>query len=277
MACTKEIEVEQAYYESEVTVDGWIAYNDYANVLLTNSSPFLTEYDSSAIRNTFLNDAKVTLLSSKGESEVLTLFREDEFFPPFVYRSIDIKGEEGVSYEIKIVVDGKLIESSTSIPKLPIIHQVLPVSTSDTTMQIDIELDNDVDETNYYYAEIKVKGIDASLHASSFPIYTDVGINGEITTYRIYSSEQADPLNLYEPEKEREVPSYEFHNQDTIYLRFSSIDEVSYRVLNDIYLDQVNSSNPFSFINREANFNIEGGIGRWTGLASKNYIIYTIN
>ncbi len=73
LSCTKEVEVVQPYYEPKIVVDGWIANNDYANVILTYSSPFLTDYDSVSIRNTFLNYAKVTLTNSKGNSEILTL------------------------------------------------------------------------------------------------------------------------------------------------------------------------------------------------------------
>ena len=72
-SCSNSIEIEQPDYERKVVVDGWIESDDFAHVFLTYSSPFLTEYDSTSIRQSFLNNAKVTILASNGESEVLTV------------------------------------------------------------------------------------------------------------------------------------------------------------------------------------------------------------
>ena len=77
-ACSSEFEIEQLDYEPKVVVDGWIENNGQAKVYLTYSSPFLTQYDSTTIRETFLNNAKVTL-STDDETEILTLYKEDSY------------------------------------------------------------------------------------------------------------------------------------------------------------------------------------------------------
>jgi len=274
VACTKEIDIDQPFYQSKIVVDGWIESGDYAYVILTRSSPFLTEYDSASIRNTFLNYAKVTLNSSKGESEILILSRKDEFFPPFVYRSRRIKGEPNVSYSLKIEVSGAVVESQTVIPDLPTVFNVIPVSTSDTTMQLEATVQDDSQQTNYYFTQIKTKNYDTNFHPSSFPIFNDKGKNGEDIKLKIYHSRQPDPLNMNDNDLRRNLPLFHFHISDTVFLKVSSISEASFSVLNDIYLDQQNSSNPFAFINKETNTNIIGGIGRWTGLASANFVVY---
>ncbi len=273
MACTKQIEIEQPLYETKVVVDGSISNNDYANIILTRSSPFLTDYDSASIRNTFLNYAKVTLTSSKGESEILTLFRRDEFFPPFVYKSVDIKGEVGVTYDLKIEVDDKIITASTKVPEIPVVNEVVVNTISDTTMNFTAFINDDEMLLNYYYTQIKIKNVDRNYHSSAFPLFNDFNSNGSTIEKTIYRTVEPDPLNLNENDTTTNLPRYEFFRTDTVFLKISSIDKNSYDVLYDIYLDQANSSNPFSFVNKNTSTNINGGIGRWTGLGSIEYML----
>ncbi len=272
ICCTKDIDIDQPNYTPKVVVDGWISSNDYANVILTKSSPFLTDYDSAAIRNTFLNYAKVTLTSSKGESEVLTLFRKDEFFPPFVYRTVSIKGEVGITYDLKIEVGDQVITSTTSIPEQPVVKDMFVNFLSDTTMNFRLLIDDDESVANYYYSQISIKNVDRNYHSSAFPLFNDLNNNGALIEKYIYRSDEADPLNLNDLDTNRNLPAYEFYRTDTVYVKISSIDAISYTVLSDIYLDQVNSSNPFSFINKNTGTNVEGGIGRWTGMASNEFV-----
>ncbi|MGQ1783781.1 MULTISPECIES: DUF4249 family protein [unclassified Saccharicrinis] len=271
--CSRDIEVEQPYYAPKIVVDGWIASGDFANIFLTQSSPFLTEYDSASIRATFVNYAKLTVSNSQGDSEVLTLFRKDEFFPPFVYKTTRMRGEVGETYHLKIEVGGKVIESVTTIPLLPNVTDVLPVEISDTTMNIDVEVDDDASLTNYYYSEIKINSVDSIFHQASFPLVRDTEFNGSKGLVRVYRSTQPDPLNIYNIDMVRNIPPYEFSRLDTVFLKFSCVDESSFNVLNDIYLDRINSGNPFAFVNKETQTNITGGIGRWTGLATKYFVI----
>ncbi len=273
VSCSKEIEIEQPLYESKVVVDGSISNDDYANIILTRSSPFLTEYDSASIRNTFLNYAKVTLYSSKGETEILTLFRRDEFFPPFVYRSVDIKGEVGVTYDLEIEVNDKIIRASTKIPKIPEVSKVEIIPVTDTTMNFKAFIKDDQELLNYYYTQIKIKNVDRNFHSSAFPLFNDYNNNGKVIETSIFRSEEPDPLNLNANDTTRNLPRYEFYRTDTVFLRFSAIDKNSYNVLYDIYLDQVNSANPFSFVNKNTSTNIIGGIGRWTGMGSIEYML----
>ncbi len=268
-SCSKEILIDIPGYNPEVVVDGWISTDDFANIILTKSSPFLDDYDSASIRSTFLNYAKVTLTSSSGESEILTLYKRNEFFPPFVFRSVKMKGVEGESYSIRIEVEGKNIIAESTLTKNPIVDNISVISTSDTTRQFEVYIDDDPSTDNYYYVEIKVEGQDSNFHAAEFPLFTDDGKNGKVNVLRVYRSNQPDPLSLFEPDVKRHLPKYEFHSDDPVFIKVSSIDRIAYEVLNELYVDQINSGNPFSFVNNETSTNIDGGIGRWTGMASE--------
>ncbi|WP_066629578.1 DUF4249 family protein [Labilibacter marinus] len=273
VSCSKNIEIEQPYYEPKIVVDGWIAEGGFANIYLTKSSPFLTNYDSASIRATFVNYAKLTVSNSKGQSEILTLFRKEQFFPPFVYKTTQLRGEVGETYHLKIEVEGKVITSTTTIPDLPNVTNIVTEEVSDTTMNIEVEVQDEASINNYYYSEIKVQSWDSIFHPSSLPLTRDTEFNGKEGLIRIYRSSQPDPLNIYNIESHRNLPLYEFSQKDTAFLKFSCVDASSFHVLNDIYLDGVNSSNPFAFVNKKTGTNISGGIGRWTGLATKYFVI----
>jgi len=274
ISCSKEIELEQVDYERKIVVDGWIENGQSAQVLLTMSSPFLTDYDSASIRNTFLNYAKVTLKTGSGDSEVLTLTRQDEFFPPFVYRSIRLKGEAGETYELEVLYQNKLVEASTTIPELPNVEDVWSHAVSDTSMIIETQLNDRANERNYYYSQINVKHFDTRFHPADEPLLNDNLFDGQQITFQVKRSNQSDPLNIYGIDHERNIIADEFAITDTVYVKISQIDEEAYRVLNGIYVDHLTQGSPFSFVDQKTSTNIVGGIGRWTGLASRNYLIY---
>jgi hypothetical protein len=169
-------------------------------VVLTMSSPYLTHYDSVSIRNTFLNYAKITISSSEGEEEILTLYRENRFFPPFVYKSVSVRGQTGVEYQLTVVVGGKTLSATTSIPRPPVFV-----------------------EFGLYY------------------------VNAEQRFYNEYGR-------------------YEYDLRDTVDVIAGTVDSVSYRVLSTLFRDRASQENPFAFNGNRIESNIEGGIGRWTGI-----------
>ncbi|WP_430816827.1 DUF4249 domain-containing protein [Carboxylicivirga sp. RSCT41] len=273
LACSKEVEIDQVDYERKIVVDGWIENEGRANVLLTMSSPFLTDYDSASIRNTFLNYAKVTITNGKGESEVLTLTHQDEFFPPFIYKSISMKGETGENYQLEVSYKGKLVTAFTTIPSLPDVEWLKSEAVSDSAMVISGCVNDDALNINYYYSQIKTLHFDTRFHPSDNPLMNDNLFNGKQHIFQVKRSNQPDPLNIYNIDSERNILSDEFAITDTVLVKISQIDAESYRVLNGIYLDHLSHGNPFSLVDQKTHTNVKGGIGRWTGMASLNYMI----
>ncbi len=276
LSCSKEIEVEQVDYKRKIVVDGWIENGKNAQVLLTLSSPFLAEYDSASIRATFLNYAKVTLSTGSGDSEVLTLSRRNEFFPPFVYKSIRIKGEVGESYKLEVLYQNKLVEARTTIPQLPDVDGVWSYAVSDTSMIIKAEVQDKSGEPDYYYSQIKIRHLDTRFHPATDPLLNDKLFDGQQFHLQIKRSNQPDPLNIYGINKRYNMLPDEFALTDTVLVKISQVDEEAYRVLNGIYLDHLIQGSPFSFVDQKTSTNINGGIGRWTGLASRDYLVFSL-
>lgn len=271
VSCSQEIDIELPYYDSKVVVDGWIETGQPAKIILTNSSAYFNTYDSATIRDLFINNAKITLENNDGDSEILTLFKDDNYFPPFIYKSTKIRGEENKEYSIKIESKNRIITASTSIPSKPTVEEVTMILETDTTAIINATLKNNVDETTYYYNEISVKHFSTHFHASTSPLTNNNKQNQEKITYQIKRSNQPNPLSIFDIDSNRNLPRTSFYYADTVMVKISRIDKRSKDILANIFLDELNYGNPFALVNQQTKTNIDGGIGRWTGMASRTY------
>lgn len=266
LSCTNEIELEQPVYESKIVVDGYIESNGFANVFLMHSSPFLTEYDSASVQATFMNAASVTLTCSNGDTEILTLFRQNAFFPPFVYKSIRMKGIVGESYSLKVLSNGKIVTATTTIPQPPMLTGFKMESKSDSSGLIKIGMAKDAEVTSYAFIQYKSIKADQNFHPAGVPVYKLDGITYESSMY----VHRCDENNLYllNPTKQAysNWPKGLFSVRDTVLVKFGLVDVVSYQVLKSLFADESVRNNPFAFNSAGIQTNIVGGIGRWTGI-----------
>jgi hypothetical protein len=267
-SCTSYVELDQEEYDQKIVVDGWIESGGYANVLLTLSSPFLTSYDSASIRATFINYAKVTLTSSKGESEILTIFYQDDIFPPFVYRSTKIKGELGCTYDLKVEVLDKVVTASTSILEVPDITGLHMEAKTDSSGILKLDMNSKGIKDEFLIFMIKsTKAKDKNYHPTKVPICW-APKTAKPSSFDIYRCNETNMYMLY-PEMDAYAnwPDFQYALSDTIKLKVGRIDQKSYDVLLTVYVDLSLQENPFSFGSTGIKTNIVGGIGRWTGIA----------
>jgi len=275
VSCTSTVEIEEASYKSKFVVDGWIESGGYANVQVTKSAPFLSDFDSASIRAVFVNYAKVTLTSSKGESEVLTLYKQNNLFPPFVYRSNNIKGEPGCRYDIKVEAMNNVLTSSTTIPDLPVFTGLKMDQKSDSSgiLSIGMVAEGRKDdfllfmmkstlggERNFHPAQITVAWVPETADTCYFDILRDHETN----------------MYLLNPEKKfyGNWPVLQFSLKDTVSVKVGRIDREAYEVLFSIYSDMAMRKNPFSLNTTGVRTNIKGGIGRWTGISYPEIFVY---
>jgi hypothetical protein len=274
-SCTSYVELDQEEYNPKIVVDGWIESGNYANVFLTFSSPFLTSYDSASIRATFINSAKITLTSSKGDSEILTLHRQDNYFPPFVYKSSKIKGEVGVTYNLKIESMGNILTASTSIPDIPDIKGLEMETVTDSSGILKVGLQPCGTEDEFLIMMIKSSmAKDVNFHPARIPVWWSPQ-SSDYVLLKVYRSHET---NMYFLNPEDDVyknwPDYQFALKDTVSVKVGRIDHESYRVMISIFSDQSIQENPFAFNSSGIKTNIVGGIGRWTGIGLAPLQIY---
>jgi hypothetical protein len=270
VSCDKEIEIEQPPYEQKIVVDGYIEQGKPANVFLTLSSPFLTNYDSVSIRKSFLNYAKVVIASSTGKEEVLTLFRQDSFFPPFVYRSVNLVGEVGVTYKLKVFVLGKEVTAITTIPEPPVLNEVRYKAENDSMGYLEFLPQRPAEGVTYLFSQVRSLKVDKGFHPSSNPMLS-INEGGEDNEWKqvwrsresmLYFSNSAD--YFYNSGYHR----YQYAKTDTVWLKVGAVDTNSFNILLSMFMDLANKENPFAFNGSKVQTNIEGGIGRWTGIAN---------
>ncbi|NJM94665.1 MAG: DUF4249 family protein [Cytophagales bacterium] len=118
LACEADLELELPPYQPKVVVDGYIEAGNYAFVSLTRSSAYFDAVDSAALRSQVLTRARVSVSNGR-EEEVLTLRRNNDFFPPFIYQGSTLRGEVGQTYTLTIDLEGQHYTARARIPGKP--------------------------------------------------------------------------------------------------------------------------------------------------------------
>jgi hypothetical protein len=272
-ACTRDVDLEQPHYKSKIVVDGFIETGRAAHVFLTMSSPYLTHYDSASIRDTFLNYGKITLTSSAGEEEVLTIYREKQLFPPFVYKSVAIRGQSGVRYDIKVEVKGRELSASTTIPIALEGTEGRFVEKTDTTGFVEFTAASPVIENKYLFVRVRSHLAEDDFHPAFNPLFVISDVDQVTAWQRVLRSREFGHYLL-----DADVPYYssyprfEYDLRDSVELLVGTVDSTAYKVLESLFVDRTNQENPFAFNGNSVKSNINGGIGRWTGIGIKGVL-----
>tara|TARA_B100000700_G_C14987690_1_gene829673 strand:- start:230 stop:1168 length:939 start_codon:yes stop_codon:yes gene_type:complete len=133
-SCTKEINIEYNANEAkQFVVNGYIENDSVPRILLQRSLPYFDPIDlDNKFFNSLINDATVTITTSSGASETLSLVQNDSppygnigFADTWFYNyegSGYIVGQEGMSYRLDIEKDDTLLWAVATIPKLAAIN-----------------------------------------------------------------------------------------------------------------------------------------------------------
>jgi hypothetical protein len=263
--CEKEVDLNIPVPSPRLVVEGWIENGKAAEVILSQSAPYFSTIDSSNIRDFAVTHAKVTLLC-EGDREILTLTPNKAYFPPYVYKSVRIKGETGREYSLEIILDGDTITCTTRIPE--------PVKADSVWFQSDprktgqgriwIRATDPVSMTNFYRILYKRKGKDGRYLPGNFSTFSDILFNGrtiEMGFLRGYSSLLTSDEENY------------FVTGDTVSVKFSSIDEEEFNFWNGYQNAVLAAANPLASGNVHMHSNVNGGLGIWTGYGSTYYLV----
>jgi len=257
----------EADYTSTIIVEGKIELNGYPKVILTKNIPYYAEVDSADLLSLVLRQAKVTV--SDGEkSEILTLrFNKDEF-PPFYYEGNELTGEAGKTYYLTIDYGQKKLTATTTIPAAVALDSVWfqPNSPGDSLGKIDALLRDDANEHNYYKLFTQVKSKQTQFYPTLISIFNDQLFNGITYTFHLSKG----------PESYLDLNSTDFNYKrgDTVFLKISTIDEVTFTFWQGYQNEVSNGANPFASSYHKIESNIVGeGKGIWGGYGSAVYMI----
>jgi hypothetical protein len=264
--CEKELDLNIPVSESKLVVEGWIENGKGAEVILSRSAPYFSAIDSNSILDYAVTHAKVTLTSGD-QHEILTLGPNKSYFPPFVYKSTDIKGEIGKTYSIEVILNGDTITASTSIPEPVSLDSVwfAPDPGKEGKGRIWARLTDRADQENFYRILYKRKGKDNRFVPGNFSTFSDILFSGrtvEMGFLRGYSSLlTVDEENYFEA-------------GDTVSVKFSSIDREQFDFWNGYQSEVLAAANPLSASYSHLKSNIRGGLGIWTGYGATYYLVY---
>jgi hypothetical protein len=247
-----------------IVVDGWIESGQQAKVLLTRNSPYFSSIDSASMRSLVLTRAKVTV--SDGEnSEVLTLRKNESYFPPFIFEGNEIIGDTGKTYTVTALFGGNEVTATTTIPakvELDTVYFKLEEN-SDSLGTIYIEFRDPPEYKNYYRILTRRKTKDPRYYSTMVMALDDVFFSGEKFGFSISRGPESF-LSSYGNEY--------FQVGDTVSIKFCTIDKSHYEFWSSFQDESFNSSNPFASSLSQIKSNISGdGLGIWGGYGVSFY------
>ncbi|MFI3314652.1 MAG: DUF4249 domain-containing protein [Rikenellaceae bacterium] len=253
-------------FEAMIVVDGSIEDGQVATVILTQVIPSESTLDSTLLSQIPIRWGKITL-TCEDEEEIMVGGRDTSYLFQFYYRSLHLKGEAGKTYSIKVEYNEVVATATTTIPEPVDLIEIRAekVTDSDSSYVIMAKLNEPSQEGNHYLVSTKIEGIDYIYKPTLMGVWSDTRINqmdNEIPIYRALSISQTG----------KEFGVF-YTSGDIVWVKISHIDEISY----NYWLSQqelfINNSNPIYPVTENAQTNIEGGLGCWSGLGS---VIYKI-
>jgi len=254
-SCRKEFEAEFVPIDDKIIIDGWIEQNGNAKVLLTRNFPYFSSFDSASVRDLILTRAKVTLRADE-QTEVLTLTRDDKYFPPYVYVSNEILGEINGNYEIMAEFGGKTAKATTTIPyPVPLDTAYFSPVAGDTIGSVYIEFTDPPGK--HFYRVFTRNDVNSPFISSSIQAISDIYFSEQ--TFGFYLKKGSSSLLLSSED------NY-YHKGDTVTIKFCTIDQAHYDFWNSFQEEVMNANNPFAASLTAVNSNVEGdGLGIWGG------------
>ncbi len=165
-----------------LTVEAYVEANKKPVIYLTTGLP-LNGFKEIDFLKSIESRAKVELFGN-GISEIATFSKDNSRFPSRLYTFDNIKGEIGVSYELKITINNDEYISKTMVPKKPVLSSISVVEQSTFeagVYNLKIDLVNNPDENTYYKFYIKAKDVDKYSKASVFVVSNEF-INTPVLT-----------------------------------------------------------------------------------------------
>lgn len=270
LCCDNTIDITYPEHEGELVVEGWIEQGEGCRIHITKSAPFFTDIDSINLLDYAVTKAKVTLIGET-DSEILTLTGSKVYFPPYYYISTDMVGEQKHRYQLEISLSGKTYMAETTIPAMvkPDRVRFEKLENSDTLGRLKVMFSDNASERNYYRLFTKTVGKEDKFNPAFTSVFSDEQFNGEsieISVSRGNASLLDTKFNRY------------FTLNDTVILKFCSIDKAHYEFWNTYQGLILTSVNPFAVSNKQLEGNVSNAIGIWGGYAaSYDTVIAKIN
>lgn len=273
-SCEKTIELELPDYTPKIVLEGAIEQGFPAYVFVTRNVAYFGVTDSTALVNTIVTDAIVTI-SDGTNSEQLTLLPNPSYFPPLMYVGKTIIGEVGKTYTLTVKVDTNKITATTTIPA-PIKYDNIWFKTEpdkDTLGYIWASFSDNPVIGNYYRIFTYRVGKDRNFVPLLGSVYDDKTFNGKTITFSMTRGFEtfSDEQSRNDKNAQKEIGFYKVG--ETIIVKTCTMDEKHY----DFWATQeqalFSGDNPFTSPIRIKS-NVIGGLGVFGGYGATYDTIY---
>ncbi|HEY5746524.1 MAG TPA: DUF4249 domain-containing protein [Chryseolinea sp.] len=267
LACVPEPELDQSTYEPKLVIDGSIESGGFPRVVLSNSASYFMNIDSANIRDLIVSTAKVTV-SDGATEEILTLKRDDDFFPPYSYQGTSLKGEVGKTYSLTVEVKGKRYTASTTIPPPPkfdkLWFELAPGK--DSLGYVYGQLTDNAEEANYYRVFTQRLNQDSRFIPVYLSAVGDQYFNGQQFTFTLLRGPE-DFTNV--------IDDLYFKRGDSVRVKLCSMDRAHFDFWRTVERELYVVGNPFSSSGNKIISNIDGdnALGVWGGYGVSYYAI----
>lgn len=249
----------------QLTVEGAISENNFAEIYLTNSLPFSGIIDSLEVAKSMETKAKVEL--SNGEiSEILTLKRDDSRFPFLYYRSNIIKGEAGKAYDLSISIRNKTFTSKSLLPQKPevldveFIESITAGVSNPDYRDIKLTVNNEMVTPRYFKLLIKNEIEQTFAFAKPFIFNTENIFTNTfpiIVNYTDFDDDTGERIN-------------KLSVGETMELKLVAITKAQFNFWKSIKGDESTFIENSSFTNEVASNLTNGAFGYWSGENTEN-------
>jgi hypothetical protein len=260
-SCEKNITVDLPVPGQKIVVEGYIETGQKAIVTLTKTAAFFAPVDSASLFSFLVTNAVVTV-SDGITSEQLVFTIDTNQYIPFVYKSQTLTGQEGKTYTLTVVAEGKTLTAVTTIPHAVPLDSVWYKQQEghDSVGYAWAHLTDPDTLGNCYRWFAKRIGHDKHFLAPIGSVFEDKFINGKSFDF---DYNRASEPNSDDNDGSRGY----FHQGDTIAVKFCSIDRAHFDFWRIEEVQVSNNGNPFA-APAPIPTNISGGIGIWGGYAA---------
>ncbi len=244
--------------DEHLVVDGWIEDGGYPIVIVTSSFPTLEkEWTQDDLAKHVLHLATVTI--SDGDKTVtLVGQRNDDYFPPYIYSTVWMKGEAGKTYPLNVRY-GKTEASAVTTVPAPQSLDALSVAPTKDGFTLNASFAAQAD--SYYVFFTRREKIDSTYLPNMFSMVdgSEVTSQAEVSLWPGFEA--------LTPERYK----YYFEPGTPVSVRFCTVDKATFEYWKGVEESWVFSHNPFFPVTSGAPSNIRGGYGFWAGYGSTYY------
>lgn len=252
-SCVKDITVELPQADPCLVVDGYIDLDDYPIVFLSKSMTYFQDLDTNFVQDLQITDKHAVVVVSDGNISDTLQYLPIQRWPYKCFQGTKFKGQINHRYDLTVIYDGNTYYSTTSIPDTVPINEVKPQFLTDTLALMQIKWRDPAGISNYY--TIHVKNQDQPMFYRPYMlahITDDEQSDGKDMSFSMIMKglERNDYYNDFYTDEDSIYNHLDdllcFKIGDTVSMKLSCIDNVSYNVWSSWYRNWITDGNPFT-------------------------------